>query len=56
MTVVRDQTGPAVDPLPLVATICQKYTVPAFSRVQYHESLVFDTTVGGGFVVPNLIS
>jgi hypothetical protein len=55
--VVKVQIGPAVVPLLFFATICQEYVVPPASPGdQYHQSLVFDTIVGGGFVVPSRIS
>src|SRR5438034_1138854 len=56
-SVVKLQIGPAAVPLPFFATICQKYMVLGFSRgVAYQYSVMFDATVGGGFVVPNRTS
>jgi len=55
--VVNDQTGPAVDPTALFATICQKYVVLLFSAgVAYDADDWAIDTAGGGLLVPNLTS
>ena len=52
-SVPKDHTAQAVDPPPFLATICQKYIVPPASvGVVYQKSVVFATTIGGGFDVP----
>src|SRR5919201_484784 len=55
--VVNDHTGPVVVPVLFFATICQKYLVPPTNDGgAYQKSVVFDTTVGGGFETPTRIS
>ncbi len=57
LDVANDQTGPVVDPAPLVATICQKYVVFEVSVPgEYDGPLVLAPVDGGGFVVPKLIA
>ena len=53
--VVNDQTGPTLEPLPLIATICQKYVVlPVRAVGEYDAAACPVDTVGGGLLVPKL--
>ena len=55
--VVKDHTGPVDVPLPLRATICQKYVVPLASAPGTYDAAACPAaTDGGGFVVPKLTS